>query len=56
MQFTYHSLIKIFLQRVLNWKVILTAYLRNWNCETEQKIFKKPDEQLGANKENYENG
>lgn len=56
MQLTYHSLIKIFLQRALNQKVNLTAHLRNRNCEAEQKIFKKPDELLGVNKENYKNG
>lgn len=39
MQFTYHSLIKIFLQRPLNQKVNLTAYLK----KAEQKIFKKPN-------------
>lgn len=53
MQITYHSLTKIFLQRQLNQKMNLTAYLRNWNCEAEQRIFKKPSEQLGVNKENY---
>lgn len=56
MQLAYHSLIKIFLQRALNQKVNLTAYLRNWNCEAEQKIFLKPSEQLGVNEENFKNG